>query len=113
MNAIERFGPWWGLAVVPSVFLGGLSLAYALVSLACRTGAHGLVHLAPAGELGAELLGLALSVYCLLRLRRAGHAGATESRRFLVVLSLGSVCLFLLATLVQWYVAAAVSPCVA
>lgn len=112
MNAIERFGPWWGLAVVPSVFLGGLSLAYALVSLACQTGAHGLVHVAPAGELGAELLGLALSAYCLARLRRAGHARVPESRRFLATLSVASGSLFLLATLVQWYVAAAVSPCV-
>jgi hypothetical protein len=112
MNVIERCGPWWGLVVVPSVFLGGLSLAYALVSLACQTGAHGLVHVAPAGEAGAEVLGIALSAHCLVRLRDAPPAGAGESRRFLVVLSLASGALFLLATLVQWYVVAAVSPCV-
>ena len=38
-----RLAPWWGLVVVPSVFLGGLSLAYAVVSLACRSGSHALV----------------------------------------------------------------------
>jgi hypothetical protein len=112
MNAIERFGPWWGLVVVPSVFLGGLSLAYALVALACRTGMHGLVHVAPAGELGTEILGLALSGYCLLRLREAPDAPLRAPRRFLVALSLAIGALFLLATLVQWYVAAALSPCV-
>jgi hypothetical protein len=111
MNAVERYGPWWALLVVPSAFLGGLSLAYALVSLACRTGTHGLVHVAPAGEVAVEALGLAMSGYCVWRLRGPGGRGIPEERRFLAGVSLATALLFLVATLVQWYVAAALSPC--
>ena len=109
MTVLERFGPWWGLVVVPAAFLGGISLAYSLVSLACRTGSHGLVHIAPAGELVIELAGLAVSAWCVARLRESGRAPA--DRWFLASISLAVAMLFLVATLVQWYVAAALSPC--
>jgi heme/copper-type cytochrome/quinol oxidase subunit 3 len=111
MNLVERYGPWWGLLVVPSAFLGGLSLAYALVSLACQTGRHGLVHIAPASEVAVEVLGLILSGYCVWRLNETGRAQVPEDRRFLATVSLASAVLFLVATLVQWYEAAALSPC--
>lgn len=111
MSMLERFGPWWGLVVVPSAFLGGLSLAYALVSLACRTGSHGLVHAAPAGELAVEVIGLAVSAWCVARLRASGRV--PQDRWFLASVSLAVATLFIIATIVQWYVAASLSPCLA
>ena len=110
MTAIERFGPWWGLLVVPTVFLAGLSAAYALVPLACRTGAYALVHLAPGAEFVVEVLGVVVSAWCVMRVRRAA-ASVPEERSFLATVSLATAILFLAATLVQWYVAAVLSPC--
>lgn len=108
MSALERWAPWWALLVVPAVFLGGLSLAYALVSLACTTGRHGLVHVAPAGEVLVEIGGVAMSWYCVRRFR---ILAVPEARRFLAGVSLAVAVLFLVASLMQWYVAASLSPC--
>jgi hypothetical protein len=107
-----RLAPWWGLVVVPSVFLGGLSLAYAVVSLACRSGSHALVHLAPAGEVLVAIIGIALSTWSVLRLRQAAGDAALRSRRFVATVSLVTAGAFLGASIVQWYVAAAMSPCI-
>ena len=107
-TAFERWAPWWGLLVVPTAFLTNLSAAYAIVALACRSQNHGLVHVFPALTLATAVLGVGLSGWCAVR----GGAGVRAERRFLVVVSLAVAALFVLATLAQWYVAAALSPCV-
>jgi hypothetical protein len=107
----RRWAPWWGLLVVPTLFLTNQSAAYAIVAFACRSERQSLVHLFPALTLAIALLGVALSGWCVLRSRGAGAAVRPE-RRFLEIVSLATAALFVLATLAQWYVAAALSPCV-
>ena len=108
MTRFERWAPWWGLVVVPSAFLGLLSAAYALVPLACRVQQHGLVLVAPAAALVVCGLGVLLSGVTVASYRRAG---VPPERRFLGAVSLAVAVLFLAATLVQGYVAIALSPC--
>ena len=107
MSPVERWAPWWALIVVPLAFLGNQSAAYAIVALACRSQKHALVHVFPAATLVAALLGVALCGWCM----RSGSGAIRAERRFLVVVSLAVSALFVLATLAQWYVAAALSPC--
>jgi hypothetical protein len=107
---LERAAPWCALVVVPSAFLANLSAAYALVPLACITLRHGLVHIAPAAGLVVTLAGIALSAWSLRRARSATGTLPNE-RHFLSAVSLAVAALFLLATLTQWYVAVALSPC--
>jgi hypothetical protein len=106
-SAFERWAPWWGLLVVPTAFLTNQSAAYAIVAFACRSQHHALVHVFPALTLASALLGVALSGWCAVR----GGPGVRAERRFLVMVSLAVAALFVLATLAQWYVAAALSPC--
>ena len=110
MSAFDRLAPWWGLLVAPSAFLGLLSAAYALVPFACRQQMHALVHVAPAAEVMICAVGVALSGVALARYRTS--AGAPPARRFLAAISLATALLFLVASVAQWYVAAAISPCV-
>ena len=109
MTAFDRVAPWWGLVVVPSAFLALLSAAYAIVPLACREQTHVLVHLAPAAGVGVAAIGVVLSGIVSSRYRAA--AGIPPERRFLVAISLATALLFFVASLAQWYVAAALSPC--
>jgi len=109
---LERWAPWWGLLVVPSTFLANLSVAYAVVPFACMTQRHGLLHVAPAVGLAITLVGLALSLWSLARLRDAEGQPVRVARRFLAGMSLALVMLFLLATLTQWYAIFKLSPCV-
>jgi hypothetical protein len=111
MSAFDRLAPWWGLLVAPSAFLGLLSVAYALVPFACREQMHALVHLAPATEVVICTIGVALSGAALARHRTS--AGAPPARPFMAAISLATALLFLVASGAQWYVAAALSPCVA
>ena len=111
MSALERYAPWWGLLGVPSLFLADLSAAYALVAWACRSGTHAWVHVGPAVATLGALLGIGLSGYCVARLRASTARVAPPRYRFVAVVSLATALLFLLATLMQWYVAAALSPC--
>ena len=108
-SAVLRWGPWWGLLLVPSAFLASLSAAYAVVPYACMTMRHGLVHVAPALCGIVALVGVAL---CAVALRRADRDAAVgPERHFLALVGLAVAALFLLATLAQWYVAAALTPC--
>jgi heme/copper-type cytochrome/quinol oxidase subunit 3 len=111
MNAALRWAPWWALVVVPSMFLGSLSAAYAVAPLACREQARALMHVAPVATLVATLVGLALSAWTLRRLRGEAATPPVVTRRFLGGVGLALGVLFLFATLLQWYVAAALSPC--
>ena len=111
MSRFDRWAPWWGLLVAPAAFLGLLSAAYALVPYACREQAPVFVHLAPALELLICAVGVLLSGAAVARWRRAGPATVPPERRFLGAVSLATAILFLAATLVQWYVAASLSPC--
>lgn len=108
MSAFDRLAPWWGLLVVPSAFLGLLSLDYAMVSLACRDQMGALVHLGPAAGVAIAAIGVLLSAVSVGRYRTLG---APPERRFLNAVSLAVAAGFLVASLVQWYVAAALSPC--
>jgi hypothetical protein len=108
MSPIVRYGPWWALLVVPGVFLGSLSAAYAVAPLACMTQRHGIVHIAPAIALLVALSGVALAGLSWRRLQRAGDRA---DRRFLAGIAAAVAALFVLAALAQWYVAAALSPC--
>jgi len=107
MSPVERWAPWWALIIVPLAFLGNQSAAYAIVALACRSQHHVLVHVFPALAFAAAVLGVALCGWCI----RSGSGAIRAERRFLVMVSLAVAALFALATLVQWYVAAALSPC--
>ena len=107
MSPVERWAPWWALIVVPLVFLGNQSAAYAIVAFACRSQHHALVHVFPALTLVAAVLGVALCGWCMTR----GSGAIRAERRFLVLVSLAIAALFVVATLAQWYVAAALSPC--
>ena len=109
MSAFDRLAPWWGLLVAPSAFLGLLSAAYAVVPFACREQMHALVHVAPAAEFVICAIGVALSAAAIARYRAA--AAITPGRRFLGAISLATAATFLVASLAQWYVAAALSPC--
>ena len=111
MSRFDRWAPWWGLLVVPSAVLGLLSVAYALVPYACREQAPAFVHLAPAAELVICAIGVLLSGAAIMRWRREAVAAVPPERRFLGAVSLATATLFLVATLVQWYVAASLSPC--
>jgi hypothetical protein len=110
LSRLDRWAPWWGLVVVPGAFIALLSAAYAVVPLACRTQVHALVHVAPATELAICILGVLLSVRALRQARRIQQPAS--DRRFLAAISLSIALLFLAATLVQWYVAIMLSPCV-
>ena len=111
MSTFERWAPWWGLLVVPAAFIGLLSAAYAMTPYACRSGAQALVHLAPAVELAVCAVGVLLSAVVVARGRSAPALAVPSERRFLNVVSLAVALLFLVATLLQWYVAIALSPC--
>ena len=111
MSTFERWAPWWGLIVVPAAFLGLLSANYAMVSYACRSEQHGLVHIAPALELAISALGVLLSAMVVLHGRSAPGGVVPPERRFLNAISLATAILFLIATLVQWYVVFGLSPC--
>ena len=106
MSPLERWGPWWGLVVVPAAFVGYQTAAYAVVALACRH-QQALVHLFPALTLATAVLGVVVSGWCALR----GSPAVRAERRFLVYVSLAVAALFVVATVAQWYVAAALSPC--
>jgi hypothetical protein len=107
VSPFERWAPWWGLLVVPASFLTNQSAAYAIVSFACRSQHQALVHVFPALTLVTAVLGVAMSAWCAWR----GGPVMRPERRFLVYISLAVAALFVLATLTQWYVAAALSPC--
>lgn len=111
MSRFDRWAPWWGLLVAPSAFLGLLSAAYAIVPYACREQAPAFVHLAPALECVICAIGVWLSGTAVSRWRRFADGSVPPERRFLGAVSLATATLFLAASLVQWYVAAALSPC--
>src|SRR4051812_36463028 len=111
MTLLERFAPWWGMLVVPGAFLTNLSVAYAVVPLACSTQHHGLLHIAPAIGLVITLMGLAWSGWSVMRLRGANGTLVTQAHRFLAWVGLSVAALFLLATLAQWYMIVRLSPC--
>jgi hypothetical protein len=111
MSRLERWAPWWGLLLVPSAFLGLQSAAYAMVPYACRSDHQALIHVAPAIQVAISVIGVLLSGATVLRARTAHAAHVPPERRFLNAVSLATAILFLVATLVQWYVAIALSPC--
>jgi len=111
MSTFERWVPWWGLLVVPAAFIGSLSASYMIVPYACRMQQYALVHVAPAVQLAITALGVLLSAWLVMRGRDAPATDVPPERRFLNAISLAVAILFLVATLAQWYVAAALSPC--
>jgi len=110
-SRLVRWAPWWGLLIVPSAFLASLSAAYAVVGHACSTGHQALVYIAPAIAAVIAVIGLLLSGWSVWRTSAVHPTPPPGPGRFLATISLATAALFLLATLVQWYVAAALSPC--
>jgi hypothetical protein len=104
-----RGAPWWSLLLVPSAFLANLSVAYAVVPYACMTMRHGLIHIAPALCAVAALTGILLCAWAVRRARR--DPSLPPERHFLSLVALAVAGLFLLATLAQWYVVVALTPC--
>jgi hypothetical protein len=112
MSTFERWVPWWGLLVVPAAFLGTMSANYMIVPYACRVQHYALVHVAPAVQLAITVLGVVFSAWLVMRGRDAPVTVVPPERRFLNAISLAVAILFFVATLGQWYVAAALSPCI-
>ena len=108
MSPVERWAPWWALIVVPLAFLGNQSAAYAIVAFACRSQHHALVHVFPAldARRGPARRRAVRLVHDARQRRDPRRAPLPRAGR-----ASPSPRSFVLATLAQWYVAAALSPC--
>ena len=105
---------WFSILAPPLAFLLNLQLSYVLVSQACVTGRHLLLHLVPVGTL---LLAVSGGVSAWYNWRRTGHAGSTEAAgvlprsRFMAATGLLTSGLFILVIVAQWLPNFLLHPC--
>ena len=106
---------WVSIIVAPVAFLSGLSLAYALVPLACQTQRAWPLHATSALVLALALAGIVLAWRTHREARAAAHGeGAKDGvphARFLATIGIFVSALFALATLALWSTVWVLSPC--
>jgi hypothetical protein len=116
VTAQARLAYWSGIVLVPLVFLGQLSLAYALVPWACRTQHDGVLHAVSALALALSLAGLYVGwrEWTHVRGRReAREDAAGEQPRFLTLVALAIGALFTVAVVGVWFTQWVLGPCLA
>lgn len=110
---------WASIIFAPLAYLANLSLAYALVPLACRTQRVLPLHVGNAIALALTLVGLGLAWHARRRsiaaerhpLREAVAKDDVARERFLSTIGIWVSALFALATLAQWSAQWVLSPC--
>jgi hypothetical protein len=106
---------WLSIVVAPLVFLANLSLAYALVPLACQTQRTAPLHATSAVAL-AIVVAAALLAWRALRTSDASAGTARDDfadRQFLSCIGAWVSTLAALAIVLQWAAQAVLSPCIA
>jgi hypothetical protein len=106
---------WVSIIVAPVAFLSGLSLAYALVPLACQTQRAWPLHATSALVLALALAGIVLAWRTHREAMSASHAeGAKDDAPhagFLATVGIFVSALSALATLALWSTVWVLSPC--
>ena len=106
---------WLSIIVSPLVFLANLSLAYALVPLACQTQRMAPLHATSAVAL-AIVLAAALFAWRAVRTSDASAGTAQDvsaARQFLSCIGAWVSTLAAIAIVLQWAAQAVLSPCIA
>jgi hypothetical protein len=113
-DAREIAALWTGLLLPPAAFLLNLEVAYALVPVACSSGATLPVHLV---HLGCLILALVGGVFAWRCWRATGSTWSGEEggrlgrSRFMAGLGLLVSALFALVIVAQWIPSFLLSPC--
>ena len=113
-DAREIAALWTGLILPPAAFLLNLEVAYALVPVACSSGATLPVHLV---HLGCLILALVGGVFAWRCWRATGstwpgeEGGRLARSRFMAGLGLLVSALFALVIVAQWIPSFLLSPC--
>ena len=113
-DAREIAALWTGLLLPPAAFLLNLEVAYALVPVACSSGATLPVHLV---HLGCLILALVGGVFARRCWRATGSTWSGEEggrlgrSRFMAGLGLLVSALFALVIVAQWIPSFLLSPC--
>jgi hypothetical protein len=114
MDAMRPIAQWASIVVAPLVFLANLSLAYALVPLACATQRSTLLHMSNGIAL---VLALAATLLAWHALRsptpKAAPRESAARMTFLSELGIGISALAALAIALQWSAQWWLDPCFA
>ena len=105
---------WLSIVASPLVFLTNLSLAYALVPLACQTQRTAPMHVTNAIALALVLVATGLA-WLELRATASGEVSGEASSRshFLAKVGVWVSALAALAIVLQWTTQWAIAPCIA
>jgi hypothetical protein len=112
-NPHAALANWASIVIAPVVYLANLSLAYALVPLACDTQHDLPVHLANAVTFALMLAALALAWHARRASPRAPGTAEDDVDRnhFLATIGLSVSALLVLAVAAQWSAQWILSPC--
>ena len=114
MDAMRPIAQWASIVVAPLVFLANLSLAYALVPLACATQRSTLLHLSNGVALVLVLTATLLAWHALRSPTPKGAPRETVARMtFLSHLGIWISALAALAVVLQWSAQWWLDPCFA
>jgi hypothetical protein len=102
---------WLGIIGAPLVFLGELSLAYALVPWACRTQHHAVLDVVGAVALVLTLAALVAGAVGWRQARARRGSPLAARQEFLGQIAVALAALSTLAVIAQWGTRVAVAPC--
>jgi hypothetical protein len=108
---LRDFGLWLGIVGAPSIWLVQFQTIYMQVYPACGTGRNVNIGLCCAGFF---IVIASLGIYPLRNWNqnRAGGNPVSRTRRWMSILGVMTVALFLLVVIAQWSAALLVDPCV-
>lgn len=111
---MRALAQWASIVAAPLVFLANLSLAYALVPLACETQRHAALHFSNGVALTLTVAAALLAWHSLQTPPPKGAPRETVARMtFLSQIGIGTSALAALAVLLQWSAQWMLDPCFA